>query len=270
MLLAPRLLEHALVGDLVQHVVLEDELARALEGARLAPVGELAPRQAVERVACGRGDPLQRLVPEHVADHAGLLQRRLLRPAAGRRCAPAGRRSSVDGTRTSSSLSAETRHGSLRRDDDAVVDQHADQLLDEVRDCPRRCSRAGRAAPPARSRAGAAALRSARACRASRAARGRCADGRSGRCPRAAAARKASSASGREQEQRQVAAGLREVIDEVERAVVGPMQVVEQEHDRRAVLSRAGARKYDARAWKARSRICLPSLAIAAMCGSAP
>ena len=49
MLLAPRLLEHALVRDLVQHVVLEDELARALEGARLAPVGELAPRQPVER-----------------------------------------------------------------------------------------------------------------------------------------------------------------------------------------------------------------------------
>ena len=40
---------------------------------------------------------------------------------------------SVDGTRTSSSLSAETRHGSLVGDDDAVVDEHADQLLDEVR-----------------------------------------------------------------------------------------------------------------------------------------
>ena len=40
---------------------------------------------------------------------------------------------SVDGTRTSRSLSAETRHGSLLDDDHAVVDQHADQLLDEVR-----------------------------------------------------------------------------------------------------------------------------------------
>ena len=34
-------------------------------------------------------------------------------------------------------------------------------------------------------------------------------------------------------------------------------------------LSRCKARKYDASAWKARSRICLASPAIAAMCGSA-
>ena len=85
MLLAARLLQHALVGDLVQDVVLEDELARALEGARLAAVGELAPRQAVERGDRRRGDALQRLVPEDVADHARLLQRRLL-----------GRRQAVD------------------------------------------------------------------------------------------------------------------------------------------------------------------------------
>ena len=94
MLLAPRLLEHALVGDLVQHVVLEDELARSLEGARLAAVGELAPHQAVERGGRRRGDALQRLVPEHVADHARLLQRRLLgrRQAVDARLQDAGER----------------------------------------------------------------------------------------------------------------------------------------------------------------------------------
>ena len=113
MLLLARLLEHALVGDLVQHMVLEDELARALEGAGIAAVGQLASRQAVERGRRLRRDALQRFVPEHVADHARLLQRRLLcggRPSMRACRTPA----SVDGTRTSSSLSAETRHGSLR------------------------------------------------------------------------------------------------------------------------------------------------------------
>ena len=113
MLLLARLLEHALVGDLVQHVVLEDELARALEGARLATVGELAPRQAVE----GGRRPLARCAAELRPRRRG----RSRSPAAARSSRPAAEPSmrawmtpaSVDGTRTSSSLSAETRHGSL-------------------------------------------------------------------------------------------------------------------------------------------------------------
>ncbi len=240
MLLAARLLEHALVGDLVQDVVLEDELARALEGARLAAVGELAPRQAVERGAAPPGRCAAAPRPRRRGRSRSPAAAPSSRPAAGCRCAPAGRRraSTARARRAACRPRRATARSSVTMH--AVVDQHADQLLDEVRVAFGAAREQVAQRRRARSRAGAAAPRSARACRASRAARGRCAGGRSGRCPRAAAARTASTASGRAG----TAAGRRsacdQVVDEVERAFVGPVQVVEQEHDRRRRCRDAG------------------------------
>ena len=229
-LIAPGALEHAVVGDLVQHVVLEDELARALEGARLAAVRELALQQTVERCRLDRRNAMQGLVPEHVADDAGLLQRPLLRrwQAVDARLKHAGQR---------------RRHVHLEQlvgddvpfvatgDDDAVVDQHAHQLLDEIRvafgtareqvaQCRRhrrqpkqqRVDQLAAAAPGQRRQVDALVVRLAAAPK-----RPPFVERRPG---------------GAHQQQRQPGTALGDVVDEVERAFVGPVQIVEQEHDR--------------------------------------
>ena len=120
-------------------------------------------------------------------------------------------------------------------DDDAVVDQHTHQFLEEVRvafgAAGEQVAQRGRhGLEPAQQRVGqfaAASLAERREVDALVVAL-------------AAAPQRATLEQRRarqaQRHHRQVAAGLREVVDEVERAFVGPVQVVEQEHERRAAL----------------------------------
>ena len=167
-----------------------------------------------------------------MADHARLLQRRLLgrRQAIDARLQDAGeRRRHADVEKLVGGNAPRLAVG----DDDAVVDEHADQLLDEVRvafgaareqvaqrhrhrleAAQQRLDQLARAALGERREIDAQVLAAAAA-------------------PEGAALveRRARHA---EQEQRQVAAVQDQMVDEIERAFVGPVQVVEQEDDRRA------------------------------------
>ena len=124
-------LEHTLIGDLMQHMVLEHEFVRALEGAGLAAVGELASHQAVECIRRAGRDAAQGLVPEHVADHARLLQRSFL---AGGQAVDAGLQHAGECRRHMHVEQLVGDHPPLLGacDDNAVVDQHADEFFDEV------------------------------------------------------------------------------------------------------------------------------------------
>ena len=135
-LLALVALEHAVVSHLMQQVVLEDVLVHALERAGLAAVHQLAALQRFQRRRRGlgriAGDALQGLVPEHMADHAGMLQRRAL-----------GQRQAVQPRLQHPGQRGRHMHGDELvglhmprlggRQDHAVVDQHAQQFLGEVR-----------------------------------------------------------------------------------------------------------------------------------------
>ena len=222
--ITPQPLQHTLVGDLMQHMMPEGELARALERARLAPIDKLAPSQGLERVAGVQRDPAQRLVPEHVTDNARVLQRVLL---MGRQAVDA-RLQDTDKGRRHAHIEKLVGRDAPRLavgDDDSIVDQHADQLLDEVRVA-----------------LGAARQQVAQRRRDSVEAAEQCLDQlvRSSLRERRKVNPEVLAACGRpersplvkrrprhaEQENWQVGAGLREMVDESERAFIGPVEVI--------------------------------------------
>ncbi len=253
-------LEQAVVGDLVQHLVLEGVFAHAVERGVLgaAPPARAAPARAARPAACAsmRG---QRLVPEHEADHRGLLQRQLLgrRQAVQPRLQHAGqRRRHVRGqqlvgrprvqrsppvTIAPSSISILHQLFHVERVAfGAAGDQLAQRGGHRRR---RRCSSSSASSRLARLSSG---------CRSMRwwARLGRAQSG---------GARTASAASGRAPASARRGCTCAQVVDEVERAVVGPVQVVEQQHDGGAALRRGHGGSTCAAAWKARLRICRAS-----------
>ena len=92
MALQPRRLEHALVGDLLQQLVLERVFAAVNAEALVARHDQMPMQQGRQRARRRRVDRSERLVPEHMADDRRLLQR-WRSPAAARPDAPAARRS---------------------------------------------------------------------------------------------------------------------------------------------------------------------------------
>jgi len=74
---ALRPLEHTVIGDLLEQVVLKRVLAGPVGGRCIAPHDQLLAQQHGQCVRRGRVDGSQDLVREHVADHSGLLKRGL-------------------------------------------------------------------------------------------------------------------------------------------------------------------------------------------------
>ena len=178
---------------------------------------------------CTRGSRARRARrPEHLADHRRVLQQRLLARAAARRGA---RRSSP----------APSRAAAARR----VVEPPAARARARgsrgpgasARTPPRRagCRRRGAAAPPA-SRPAAASARAARpsSCAVSSLRERRERDRRRVALAAAPAGPPLEQLRPRraDDEQRHAGRPVDEVVDEVEQAVVGPVQILEDEHER--------------------------------------
>ena len=154
-------------------------------------------------------------------------------------------------------------------DDDAVVDQHADQLFDEVRVA----FGAAREQVAQRRRHGLEPAEQGLD-QLARAALGERREVDAQVLAAAAAPERPALVERRarqaEQQHRQVArsSATRWLMKSSE-----PSSAQCRSSRRRTIgapVLRSRARKYDDSAWKARSRICLASLAMAAMCGSAP
>ena len=218
---------------------------------------QLLAQQRRQRRRVRRIDRRERPVPEHMADHAGLLQR----AAARRGGRPSSRACStpvsVGGTRVASSRSG--MHASSPRAglDGALVDQHLDQLFhvervalgaagDELAQRRRALRRSCCSSSSASSRLRVLVER----------LRGRCAGGRVAVAPSRRGARTASAASAREHEQRHVAVDLA-AGSAGSRAISSSAQCRSSSthDDRPAVAARCGAGSCAA-AWKARLRIC--------------
>ena len=125
-------LEHAVVGNLVQEMVLEHVLADTLERAGVTGAHQIASHQDIKRLRRSRSNMSQRLVPEHMADHAGLLQRSL---RGGRQPVEAGLQH--PGQRRRHPHFGQVVGGQPPLvpvgGDDTVIDQHGHQLFEEIR-----------------------------------------------------------------------------------------------------------------------------------------
>ena len=128
MRLALDALQHAVVRHLVQNVMLENVFAHAFEGGRLARIDQLATRQQRQNLGRFRIEHQQGFFPEHVTDDGSELERRTLLGRkgieaclknAGERCrhARADEPFGYDAPALCIGF------------DDAVVDQHLDQLF---------------------------------------------------------------------------------------------------------------------------------------------
>ena len=125
---APPTLQHGVVGDVVQDLVAEGVLAHAVEAGIQARRDEGPAGHAGECLGGMGVDRVQRLVPEHEADHRGLLQGQLLSRlhAVEPGLQQAGqRRWHVGGEQ----LVGVHRPALFAEADDTFVDQHLDQFL---------------------------------------------------------------------------------------------------------------------------------------------
>ena len=129
---AAQAFEHRVVGDLVQHLVAERELARAAEAGIGMRHDQRALRDAGQGGCRLRVDGRERQVPEHEADHGGLLQRQLFGRLGG---VEPGLQHAGQGLRhVGDEQLAGVQRPALALDRDrAFVDQHLDQLFDVER-----------------------------------------------------------------------------------------------------------------------------------------
>ena len=234
MQLAPAALEQRVVGDVVKDLVAKRIFAHTVQARVLVRQRQFAPHESRQRQWRMLVQRFQRLVPEHQADHAGLLQREPFR--SGQAVQPGlqhtGERGRNRGREQPLGVQRPALGPGLER---ALVDQHLDQLLhvervalgaadDELaerrRDVGQLLQQLGgeqlavvgvqrREVDPLLDFGQAAPIGSTLEQR------------RPGQA---------------QQQHRHVAVDLGQVAQEIERAVVGPVQVVELQHDPRALV----------------------------------
>ena len=229
-LLAFVTLEHGAIGDLVQQVVAKSKFPGVAKSALGVRQRQRTLAQRQQLAGCARVQRGQRVVPEHGADHAGLLQRTPLRRQQG---VQPGLQHTHQRGRHLHLPQAFGRQlpGRGGSDQHALVDQHLQQrfhvervafgALDQqllqrwrVRVSPQRLQK--------RTRQHLAVVRCERLQDHALMGGPRLAPGgpplpQFGPC-------------GAQQQQRQVAAGAGQVLDGIERTVIGPVQVVQHHH----------------------------------------
>ena len=222
-------LQYAVVRDLMQHVVLEDVFAHAFESGRLSCEYQFAPGQPRQRLGCFVVQRQQGVFPEHMTDDRCELQ-----------CAAFLRRERIEARlQDAGERGRDMGVGQARGDDapafgighdDAVVDQHLDQFLHVERVAfatagDQFAKRRGYVREPLQQHSCKCATFVPRQLRK--------VDARVdflSTAPQGSAFIKCGTSEPDDQE-RHVAATGHEVIDEIERPVVGPVQVVEhQQH----------------------------------------
>ena len=228
MVVAPLALEHAFVGHLVQDLMPEDVLAQPVEGVRVARMREFALDQRAQHVDRVRVQGRQRFVPEHEADDGGLLQRQLL----GRRQTVQTRLKHAGQGGRDMGRDQLLRHHlpTLRAGDDrAVIDQHLHQFFhvervalgcrgDQIAQC------GGHRVEPLqkfeRQFATGAFVQRLQV------------DSGVGRLDAGPTAAPLEQAGPRQAQKkhRHVMADLQQVVDEVERTLIGPMKIVQNDH----------------------------------------
>ena len=123
-----RALEQRVVGHLMQDLVPERVLAHVVEARVLVRQSKFTPHQGRQRLRCGRVEGGERVVPEHQADHAGLLQRE---PLGAGQAVQAGLQHAGQGGRHRRGHEARRMQRPVLCAglDRALVDQHLDQLF---------------------------------------------------------------------------------------------------------------------------------------------
>ena len=233
---APLAFEHAVVCHLVQYLMPEHVFAQPVEGVRVARMGKFAFDQRAEHLDRTRVERGQGLVPEHEAHHGGLLQRQLL---GCRQAVQACLQDARQGGRNMRSQQFFGHHFPAVGvgDDGPVVEQHLHQLfhvegvaLGGRRDHVAQCG--GHGVEPLQQ-----LQRQLPAGTFVERLQVDSGEGRLDAGPTAAALEQGRSREA-QQERRHVAVDLEQVVDEVERAFVSPMNVVQ--HDHRGMRSLLG------------------------------
>ena len=232
---AAQALEHRVVRDLVQHLVAERELARTTEAGFCVRHHQRALRHSGQRGAGLRVDGGERQVPEHKADDGRLLQRQLLgglgRVEPGLQHAGEGLRHMGDPQLVGVQRPAARLHG-----DGPFIDQHLHQLFHVERVA---FGRAGDEFTQRLGNLGQLVQQLVGQKVAHRVSQRLQVDAqRAGAARPVAAALVQRRAREPHHQQRHIEVHVAQVLQEVERAVVGPVQVFKQHQQRLATAPR--------------------------------
>jgi hypothetical protein len=236
-----RRLQNAVVDDLVQQVVLERVLAGVVERRGVAAHDEPLSQQHRQHLERGAVDRCERAVPEHVPDHGGLLQS----PALARRQRIDARlQHAGQGRRYMRFEQLVGQHAPpVGLDaDDAVVDQHLDQFFHVERVA---FGAGGQQRAQRRRDLGQALQQDLGQFLTERLVERLQLEHRMAHVAELPLGLRVGRRGARHQhaEQRRIAVGHQQMAHEVERAGVGPVQIVQHHHHRPAFAETAEAER---------------------------